>query len=66
MKLASDLKKSGLTTSDVRVNYFKDRHKEILHLFDEQNGDPYLKDVQGLFEWLGYLYNAAVINQMPN
>lgn len=57
IQLASVLKSFGLLTGDCLVEYFQHRDLEILHLFEEYKGKPFLKDIQGYFNRLNIEYN---------
>lgn len=60
MVLASDLKSNNLLEKGCLITYYEKRNHEIVHLFGELNAStPYLKDIDGLFEWLGYEYKES-------
>lgn len=59
MVLASCLLKHNALTPDCRVGFFSKRSSEIDEFFDEDSGgNPYLKNISGLFRWLNYEYVA--------
>lgn len=56
MVLASNLRKHNALKPDCRVGFYATRNHDLLAYFDEDNGVPYLKNIQGLFDWLNYDY----------
>ena len=60
MILASDLKSNNLLEKGCLVTYYEKRNHEIVHLFKKLDAStPYLADIDGLFQWLGYEYKAS-------
>ena len=57
--LASNLWKRKLLHKDCRISYYEKRNHEIVKFFDEHNGMPYLKDIDGLFAWFGVEYDLS-------
>lgn len=45
-----------MLTEECSVNYYETRNHEILQLFNEVDGVPYLCNVRGFFDWLNVEY----------
>ena len=59
VKLLSLLKEKNLLVEPIDVHCYDEREKEIEPFFSELDGTPFIKNINGLFRWLNFIYEPT-------